>query len=300
MRLLPAVLLSLLAACASEPKSTARLRPVGELPPVYKDTWVAWVEQAADWSERREAVLADPKLASFLVDNLARTMLKSYRAGAIAGAHDLRVGPFERSRAELVRMGAHAVPTLAELMAIGDATTALLCGEQLVEIGRPSIDYVLGLLERKEPHARARAAEVLGQLPHAGAKEPAVVAALVAATGDAEWFVRESATEALGHRGTRATEIGPTRQALSRALMDDDPEVGRAAAFGLARLADPEAIPALLNFLERAEREADLVSYEAGQRALRALSRTQKSRSPREWRDWWRANRPSRTSGGNQ
>ena len=93
-------------------------------------------------------------------------------------------------------------------------------------------------------------------------------------------------------------ELEATRQVLSRALTDAEPEVARAAAFALARLGDPQAIPALLNYLERSDRRADLLSYEACQRALRALSGTAEAWTPRQWRDWWRLHRPAPASRG--
>lgn len=298
MRALPTLLLVL--ACAA-PEPTGEVRRVGELPPEYRDTWMAFVDEDPAWPEIRGRALEDPRLTSFLVDNLARVMLRAYRGGAIGGAHDPSVGPFERARAELARIGAPAVPTLAELMAIGDGTAAHLCGELLAEIGSPALGYVGGLLDRDAAQERARAADLLGRLPHAGEGEEALLEALAARLADdPDWSVRKASAEALGHRAARHRVVDPTRRALSAALTDEDGEVARAAAFGLARLGDPQAIPALLNYLERTQRAADLLSHEAGQRALRALARTGEPRSPREWRDWWRANRPPARGGGNR
>lgn len=285
--------LLLLAACAaSDGGSTARMRSVEELPEAHRETWVAWVERDPRWPELRERALADEELTAFLVDNLARVMLKSYRSGEIAGVHDPEVGPFERARAELLRLGAPAVPTLAELMAIGDGTAAYLCRDLLVEIGRPAIDYAVGLLERESATARARAAQVLAHLPHAGDGEAAVQAALACRADEDEWQVREQAVIALGHRGARDARTDRVLGPLSRALADEDPAVARAAAAALTRCGDPRAVPALMNFLQRAHRDADLVSYQAGQQALQALTGTSRPRTPREWRDLWRSRKP--------
>jgi len=294
--------LLLVAACAAPtPEPEGEVRRVGELPSEYRDAWMAFVDDEPDWPDVRARALEDPKLTSFLVDNLALVMLSSYRGGAIGGAHDPTVGPFERARADLARIGAPAVPTLAELMVIGDGTAAHLCGVLLAEIGAPALEYVPRLLARESAQERARAADLLSRLPHAKGEEEELLAALAALLeGDADWTVRKASAEALGHRGARHSVVAPTRRALSAALYDEDIEVARAAAFALARLADPQAIPALLNYLERAQRAADLVSYEAGQRALRALSRTDRARTPREWRDWWRANRPPARGDGNR
>lgn len=297
VQLLP---LLLLTACAA-PGPSAQLRPVGELPQEYRDTWVAWVERDPGWPAIRSRVLDDPQLTSFLVDNLARIMLRAYRGGAIVGAHDPGVGPFERARAELTRLGSASVPTLAELMAIGDGTASLLCGDVLVDIGAAALDYVPRLLERGAALERARGAELLGRLPHSGGGEADLLRTLgLCLLEDPDWAVRKASAVALGRRGSQHIELGPTRQTLSRALSDGDGDVSRAAVLALARLGDPLAVPALLNHLERAQRSADLVSYEAGQRALRALTGTRAAQTPREWRDWWRANRPAPRSGGNR
>jgi HEAT repeat protein len=279
------------------------MRRVGELPEAYRETWVAWVEDKPNWPELREAALADERLTAFLVDNLARVMLRAYRAGAIANANSLEVGPFERARAELRRLGGASVPTLAELMAMGDGTAAHLCAEVLTDIGRPAVSYVAMLLDRESATERARGADLLGKLPYFGDGEPDLRTALVERLDDdPDWQVRKASAEALGRRSTRDIETGQARAALSRALSDGDPEVARAAAFGLGRLGDPGAIPALLNYLERADRAADLVSYEAAQRVLRALTRSTKARTPREWRDFWRNRRvqPAGGDGANQ
>lgn len=292
--------LLILTACAA-PGPSANLRPVGELPREYRDTWVAWVERDPGWPQIRARVLGDPQLTSFLVDNLARTMLRAYRGGAISGVHDPGVGPFERARAELTRLGAASVPTLAELMAIGDGTASLLCADVLEQIGAPGLDYVPRLLQRESALERARGAELLGRLPHSGEGEADLLRALgTLLLEDPDWAVRKASALALGQRGGQHVEVGPTRQTLSRALTDGDGDVSRAAVLALARLGDPLAVPALLNHLERAQRSADLVSYEAGQRALRALTGTNGAKTPREWRDWWRANRPAPRSDGNR
>jgi hypothetical protein len=289
----------LLAACAGPHAPAGKLRPVGQLPEDYRDTWVAWVDQDPAWPEIRARALEDPRMTRFLVDNLARIMLRAYRGGAIAGAHEPEVGPFERSRAELARIGAPAVPTLAELMAIGDGSAALLCGDLLVEIGSPALGYAPQLLERDSALERERAAALLGRLPHAMDDEGGLLEALaLRLEEDPEWTVRKASAEALGYRGSRHVEVETTRKVLSRALTDAEPEVARAAAFALARLADPAGIPSLLNYLERCDRSADLLSYEAGQRALRALSGATEAWTPRQWRDWWRTHRPAPSSGG--
>ncbi len=296
--LLPGPLL--LAACAAPARSTStsseassKLHRVGELPERYHDIWVAWVDEDPDWPKLREEALGDPDLTRFLVENLARILVRTYRSGAIAPMHDPHVGPFERARAELLRIGAPAVPTLAELMAVADSSTAQLCADLLVEIGEPALDYVPALLGREQTSDRARAALLLGRLPHAGRREEALLAELARmVTEDPDWGVRQACVRALGLRAARQVSNDTARRALERALTDPEADVARAAAQALSDLGEQRSIPALLNFVERAERGADLASFEVAQRALRRLSHTGRSRSAREWRDWWRANLP--------
>lgn len=284
----------LAAACAAPAEDAGGLRRVGELPPAHRELWLAWLRDADDWPERRAAARSDPRLAAFLVDNLAREMLGAYGRGEIATRESDEHGLFERAQAELVILGPLSVPTLAELCAIGDAATAHLAGELLVEIGAPSIDYVAGLLERDEEQARRRAAELLGRLPHARSGEERVRSVLAARlAGDPDWLVRREAARALGRRGSMDVGTGEARRPLVAALGDADRAVREAAAEGLAQLEDPASIPALINYLERSEREADVGGVGTARRALRALSGGVERRDARAWREWWRSRPPA-------
>ena len=88
-------------------------------------------------------------------------------------------------------------------------------------------------------------------------------------------------------------EIDSARAALSSALGDDEQEVARAAALGLVRLDDPNAIPALINYLQRTQNAGEIIGNRLAQKCLAGLSHTAESRTPKEWRSWWRANRPA-------
>ena len=290
-RLLPLIaVLGALVACASpEAKRTASVRSVEELPPEYRELWLAWVRADPDWSARRERALADPALTSFLVDNLMRTMLASYRAGTLRTRPDQPLGSFERSQNELAALGASAAPALSELLPLGSGAASSLAHDLLVRIGRPSIDPALSLLEREDsPEARRRAANLLGELPNALEREPAVRARLIAHLGqDPDWLVRKSCALAVASRATRDVEIATARSALSRALSDPDPGVARAAAEGLVQLEDPAAIPALIDYLARSQRAGDLRGELTAQASLRALSGELGTRDVRAWRQWW-------------
>jgi HEAT repeat protein len=69
--------------------------------------------------------------------------------------------------------------------------------------------------------------------------------------------------------------------------------VTRASALALGILQDPEAIPALIVYLQRVLFDGDVVSLRAAQRTLLSLSGEAVGKNPREWRAWWRDHRPA-------
>jgi len=221
-------------------------------------------------------------------------MLATYGRSRIASPGDRGQGVFERSQAELVALGEHSVPTLIELMVIGNGSTAFLCASVLARIGRPAVAAAAGLLERDESQARQRGAELLGKLPYAGAAEPELRAALIQLLAtDQDWMTRTSCAETLGRRGARDVQVAVARGALCLALGDDDPEVARSAALGLVRLDDPAAIPALIHYLQQTLNAGEVIGNRLAQKSLSGLSHTTGSRTPKEWRSWWRQNRPA-------
>ncbi len=60
------------------------------------------------------------------------------------------------------------------------------------------------------------------------------------------------------------------------------------AAKALRVLAEPRAIPILIDALERNASRGDLAALRATQSALRELSGQTRDRTPEEWRTWWR------------
>jgi HEAT repeat protein len=291
------LLLSLFAAACGATEARpdpGSVRPLAELPPEHAELWSAWTRNAPDWRARQRAAQADPELTAFLVDNLVRTLLRGLQRGEFTTLDSQALGPFERARAELVVLGTYATPALAELLALGNGQGPSLAADLLLEIGRPSVMPLLAQLERAEnDQARQRAADLLARLPHAHQREPEVRARLIAhLERDPSWLVRKLCARALGERGARDVELDEARTALMHALVDGDSEVARAAALGLARLADPAAIPALVNYLQRSMVAAHLAGQQTAQKALLVLSGEQKARDPRGWRAWWRDHRP--------
>ena len=287
-----ALALAACGACAgARPAPGARGGVVApsELPADHQALWTAWRERDPAWPELRAAALADARRRRFLIENLAAELVAAYVSGDLSAGHTASSGRYERARAELLVIGAPAAPVVAELLAIGDGAAAFACAELLGALGEGALESVAGLLARPEARARERAALVLADLPHAGPGEERVRAALARlASADPEWNVRAAAVRAVAARGARDPEVGPALAILLAALRDADPSVAREAASGLARLGDRAAVPALINRLERCEREADLGARDACLGALEVLTGTRGPRRPAEWRVWWR------------
>ena len=292
--LLASLVLFLGGACAGTGSSGASggagERPA-EIPAAHRELWQAWTTEAPDWPARREQFLRDQALTRFFVENLTRELVQAYLGGELSRAHDGTSGRYDRARAELIVLGEHAVPTVSELMVLGDGSVALVCAELLEDIGAGAVPYVAGLLEREDAPARRRAALLLADLPRTPAVEAEVQESLAACLReDADWAVRAASARALSIRGARSLDLAPSRSALSAALADPDEAVSSAAAAGLGRLGDRKAIPALINHLERSERRADLQGVRSCLGALRQLSGASEPRYPAEWREWLKEN----------
>jgi hypothetical protein len=280
------------SGCGSAPPARpplTPLTPLAELPDPYRELWGAWLEEAPDWNERRQACGQDPAACTFLVENLAAVFLGSYPRSELQAHGSGGHGFFERARAELLILKEDSVPTLMELHVSGDGATAYLTAEVLTAIGTATIPACLEYMDRPQVQARRRAVHLLGQLPYGHDLEPQVRSALAGCLAqDEDWLVRKSAAVVLAQRGGRHTILHPARKALARALNDPNQAVACAAATGLAGLHDPRAVPDLIGFLRQAERDSAFALYRIAQEALQTLTDTRGRRSVREWGAWYR------------
>jgi len=278
-----ALTLAFAPACQSP---GAELRPVAELPESYRVTWEAWLAADPNWEARRERIRVDPGLRRFLIDNLIIQLVRSYDRAELSNVE--RVGRFDRARAELLQWKSDAAPVLVELLAVADGVVGPLVGGLLVETGREALAPALELLERRELLARMRGATLIGKLPH-GLKDEAHIQSELArlAAGDESAVVRGKAVEALARRGARDRDTSFAGGKLVDALRDADSLVAREAALGLARLADPRAVPALIAYLERCRLAGDVVGLEAAVDGLRTLTGADFRSDARAWQRWW-------------
>lgn len=292
-----ALALGLVLGCGAGRGSSAaaperRGVPLEELPARQRAALEAWRAGEETWLVRRAAIVADPELADFLVDNLIVVLVRSYDAGQFPGEGPPRT-PHERARAELVRLGERSAPVLAEMLVVGDGVVAYLAGEVLARIEGPlGAPPVSERLAAPGMEGRRRAAELLERLPSAGAAEAEVLARLGAVlAGDPEWIVRAQAARALGARAARGAPPAsrePCRQALIAALGDDDVAVRTDATRALGLLGDLRAVPGLVLRLDRALRggDPDPKELRALQGALRALTGETRDRDAAGWRLW--------------
>lgn len=276
-------------SCASSRSADSNPRVVAldQLPERERAVWEAWQKGGARWELERDRVRADPQLARFLVDNLVRTLVKSYDRAQLARAGQQN-GPFERASAELVALAEHSTPVLDGLLAVPDGIVAFLAADVLARIGAPALPYVSARLEGGLPETRRRAAELCERLPHAAQGEIELQQRLAKLVEhDEAWIVRAQAARALGARGSRHDHKGYALGVLGRALADADVAVVENAAAGLAALGERRAVPVLARALRPAAQKGQVKGVRAIQGALRALTGVREDLEPEAWLDWF-------------
>jgi len=280
------LLLVVLAGCAGS-DAAPELTRASELPDERRALLAAYFADGPQWEARRDELDEDPELARWMCENLVLELFRAYDTANLAQLGETH-GPFERARAELISFGATAVDVLTPLLAAKDGVVPVVAGDLLTAIGEPATAPVAGLLDGEQWRSRRVAAELLGELPHAGEDEAALQERLaLLAREDPEWIVRAQAARSLGRRGLGHVTTEDARVGLVPVLFDKDPAVGREAATALGVLGDPAAVPALLNFYERGERSNDVRGQKAAQAALEAIAGKKQGTHARAWRNWW-------------
>lgn len=257
-----------------------------DLPEDHRALLDAYRLAAPDWSARRDAALEDPALASFLVDNLAASMVQSFDSARLGGI-ETPDSPFKRAQNELVAIGDASTPFLIEMVAADDDILAHLGADTLIRIGEPAIPPALTLLEHERPVVRRRAAELLGAMPGPSVEEVAILAALArVGAEDPDWLVRAQAARAIGARCTYLPRTGALLQALTRLSSDSDPVVAAEAAKALGEVGELDGARILVRLLERALAEGEPRLYRAAQESLVEISGGQPENDPAGWREW--------------
>jgi len=265
-----------------------------KLPIAHRELMLAWRNQTPDWPRQREMALDDPSLTRFLVENLMVELLAAWQAGSFTRRGSSESGRYEVIRRELWQIGAPVAEPMAELMAMGNGQGPAIAGDVLEGLGPAGVQAVSNHLLRTDGwSARGRAVELLARLPHGAEFEAEVQERLVELLhSDPEWIVRKHCALTLAQRSRRLGGAGAVTSdralgALSRALVDPDPAVAKAAAVGLGSLGDVRAVPALINHLERILRSTDLSHTRSVYRSLSDLTGMRDLRGTTAWRDWW-------------
>lgn len=152
----------------------------------------------------------------------------------------------------LGRRGDASIGTLLDALAGDNEQVRRVAAYGLGVVGTPAVGALSELLTNEEEDIRSHAAFALGDM---GSRAEDAVPGLARALSDQSERVRHHATEALG---TIASDADRSVPALAMALSDEDAQVRYNAAYGLARFGTDaaEAVPALVNALKDENRYA--------------------------------------------
>ena len=303
----------LVASCGSSGrKRTAPeevMTPTAELDIDRREVVEAFRAGGAEWVEMRERVRDDETLAGFVVDNMIDQMLRSYDLSQVARTGE-RTGPFERAQSELIELGEHAAPVLAEFLDADlarDTVAGFLAADVLLRIGELSLGPVASKLDSDNSETRRRTIELLGRLAptvtrvpehstvHSGAEILTVLGEL--ALRDSDWIVRGEAARAVGARGAYAKNRKSARETLAKVLNDADPSVRGVAAQALGELGDPRGMPLLTSYIDAEVQEGEFANVAHAQESLVRLARDRfEGQEPKrfttaDWRSYWHRER---------
>jgi HEAT repeat protein len=246
---------------AANGKSTPDAGAIGTLLRDLQSEGVAARRRAADALGRggpaaREAI---PALVAALGDADEPTGLNAaYALGAIGEAAIPALAEALRAEAEPVRrhasyalttIGAPAIAALIHAMRDQDARVRALAADALGDMGFPARDAVPALrdaLRDGDEWVRRQAVDALGTI---GPAARDAVPALIDTLRDEKPYVRFNAAFALARLGPAAAEAVPGLERLTR---DPDRYARGQATIALRRIGTPEAMEALLRYLETA------------------------------------------------
>ncbi|MCU0863551.1 MAG: HEAT repeat domain-containing protein [Planctomycetes bacterium] len=240
-------------------------------------------EQVKSYEQQRDAALADPVVTAWLVRMFVRDLFAA-REGQPIGEDEplLRAAarvqdPVEtRALAELRQLGGAAVPTLvSDLLLHPQPQPRELGIELLAMIGAPAVPALHEVARTGEARPRRSAARALGGI----GLDDRVLDTLRQLAADPDFTVRADAVRSL--RGS-----SPAIRALliERLRTDDDAFVRRIAAQSLGSSAGPEAMLALVDYLEQCKRLLDHKGEQAAQQSLQQLAGSRGPRTPDAWR----------------
>ncbi len=150
-----------------------------------------------------------------------------------------------KARDRLVQIGAKAIPQLITALGSWDNKTFNQAQAVLRKIGAPAAPALVAALDHAQLYVRLHARMVIADTGLG--KDAGAIPALVRGLASRQALDRSSAIETLAALGAKTQA-----PAIRVGLADADPDVVRAAAQALAELGDAEAVPAIVEALERA------------------------------------------------
>lgn len=282
----------LFAACASAPPPYNPGEPDAAGRQRLAACERAYREQVPDYPQLRDELAKDPVLAGWWVRVLVHDLF-TVREGRPLGRDEdlLRAAakienPVEvRALAELKTLGARAVPTIVgDLLRHPQPQPRELGVEVIGTIGAPALPALAELAREGEPRFRRAAARAYGAMP----PSPETLSALRALASDGEYTVRADALRGLRGGGPEAGQL-----LRERLVGDRDPFVRRQAARSLVECREPATATALVDYLDRCQREQDAAGERNAQESLAGLAGTKGPRTVEAWRKWARDWRPA-------
>lgn len=274
---------ALLAACAGADEQ----RRAESLAPAQLDICRrverAYRERSEDYPALRNAAVADPAVAAWLVRLFVVDVFRAREGKPLHEDRDLLRAaarledPVEsRAVAEIVALGAAAVPVLVgDLVHHTQPQPRELGVELLVRVGAPAIPALVTVARDGRPQQRRAAARALGAI----GVDADVLSVLRSMVDDGDYAVRADALRALRSGGPAARAV-----VVESLRTDADPFVRRVAAQSLARFPSATAANALIDYLERCKRETDVQGELTAQASLQEIAGTRGPRTPAAWR----------------
>ena len=180
-----------------------------------------------------------------------------------------------RAIGEILTMGDPAVEIVVEdLLKDRQEFLRTIAVEVLAAFGDRAVPRVLRLADSGGAREKASAARALGAI---GARGPALEA-LRGLASSPEWRVRSEAARAMATGGADARDL------LIGMLADPDAFVRRKAAEALGSFKDPDAVDALVAFLEVSKARNEWSGELAAQNALQQIAGSSGPRTAERWR----------------
>jgi hypothetical protein len=271
------------AACSGTSNTYQPAALTAEQKAKCKTAEAAYRAGSDDYPGLRAELAADPTTACWLTRMVIHDLLTVREGRPLGEDQDLMraaahiTNPVEkRALAEIDALGAVAVPTLVgDLLLHHQPQPRELGIELLARVGAPALPAVQEVARTGEPRQRRAAARTMGVI----GVDATVLAILAQMANDEDYTVRADALRSLRSGGDEAQRL-----LVEKLRADPDPFVRRVAAQTLAYHPGQASSLALVDYLERCERERDFPGEKAAQASLQRLTASRGFQTPAQWR----------------